>query len=76
METALALVRHAIPSTPVVLFAGQRPDGAESMMASDTLHGVLVKDRLDDLAALVRGLLMVPRHRWRWLPAEESVVAY
>lgn len=64
METALALVRRAVPATAVVLFTGQRPDESEQLMASDTLHGVLVKDRLDDLAALVSGLLSRRRPRF------------
>jgi CheY-like chemotaxis protein len=57
MPVALSLVRRGAPATPVVLVTGKRPEETEEMLASDVLHGVLEKDRLDDLAALVCGLL-------------------
>jgi CheY-like chemotaxis protein len=57
MPVALSLLRRGAPATPVVLVAGQRPDDTEEMLASEALKGVLEKDRLHDLAALVCGLL-------------------
>jgi CheY-like chemotaxis protein len=57
MPTALLLARAIAPLTPVVLVSGEPPEEIEEVLATNAVDAVLHKDRLEDLPALVCGLL-------------------
>ena len=57
MPGALLLVRGLAPLTPVVLVSGNPPEEIEEVLATNVVEAVLHKDRLEDLPALVCGLL-------------------
>ncbi len=54
---ALSLVRDAQPRVPVLVLSGYAEANLASMLRRDGVSDVLNKNRLVDLAALVRGVL-------------------
>jgi CheY-like chemotaxis protein len=57
MPAALLLARAIAPLTPVVVVSGDPPEEIEEVLATNVVDAVLHKDRLEDLPALVYGLL-------------------
>lgn len=54
---AVSLVHRTMPRIPVVVVSGHRPEDLEIDPHSDEISGIVCKDHLQDLPAMIYGLL-------------------